>query len=233
MPGRCRLPARKSGLAQIAGALLIVIAGGAACSGSASHKLRSVVAGVTFVSASAHVRDECHRTANSVGYPVPCPTLLPVGLTPTPPVPGCHFAVIAASGQRGLCVSRGWIFGSSQTVDPQTGALTEHLVIQGAPRIFRNPAWAIDGPVMMQYPSIHTRTEPEGVVRIAGRLMRFYLVPSEQIGGDAFRGHLVLVWDAYGHTYAYGFHVLETLPVARALDLELVRHLVTVYPKRR
>lgn len=48
---------------------------------------------------------------------------------------------------------------------------------------------------------------------------------------SAFSGHLVLVWEAYGHTYAYGFHVLDTMPVARALDLELVRHLVTVHPR--
>jgi hypothetical protein len=42
--------------------------------------------------------------------------------------------------------------------------------------------------------------------------------------------HLVLVWNASGHTYAYGFHVVDTLAQARALDLALVRRLTMVLP---
>jgi hypothetical protein len=42
--------------------------------------------------------------------------------------------------------------------------------------------------------------------------------------------HLVLVRTPSGHTYAYGFHVGKSVADARALDLELVRHLVTVQP---
>jgi hypothetical protein len=34
-----------------------------------------------------------------------------------------------------------------------------------------------------------------------------------------------------GHTYAYGFHVVETFAEARALDLELVRYLVIARPR--
>lgn len=61
--------------------------------------------------------------------------------------------------------------------------------------------------------------------------MHWYFVPPATNHYSAFSGHLVLVWIAYGHSYAYGFHVLDTMPVARALDLELVRHLVAVYPR--
>jgi hypothetical protein len=33
-----------------------------------------------------------------------------------------------------------------------------------------------------------------------------------------------------GSIYAFGFHVVTTMAAARALDLELVRHLVVVKP---
>jgi hypothetical protein len=75
-----------------------------------------------------------------------------------------------------------------------------------------------------------SRVQPRGSVHIAGRLMRWYFVPPRLNDGSAFMGHLVLVWDADGHTYAFGFHVLQTFAIAKALDLELVRHLVTVRP---
>jgi hypothetical protein len=56
--------------------------------------------------------------------------------------------------------------------------------------------------------------------------MRWYLVPLDN--PSAFRGHLVLLWTASGHTYVFGFHVVETFAMARALDLALVRHLELV-----
>jgi hypothetical protein len=78
------------------------------------------------------------------------------------------------------------------------------------------------------FPGSHV--QPRGVVRIMGRLTRWYFVPPSENQGSAFAGHLVLVWNASGHTYAYGVHVLQTFAIAKALDLELVRHLVTVPP---
>jgi hypothetical protein len=118
------------------------------------------------------------------------------------------------------------MFGSSQLGNATT-VLAQHLVILGAPKIVRNPAAAIDGPAMLP----GSRVQPRGPVHVAGRLMRWYFVTPGLNDGSAFMGHLVLVWDAYGHTYAYGFHVLQTFAIAKALDLELVRHLVTVSPR--
>jgi hypothetical protein len=133
---------------------------------------------------------------------------------------------MATDGEKQMAIDT----GSSQVVDPQTQLVTQHLVVQGAPTIIRNPAAAIQGSIRL--PGLSTRVTPEGPVRVLGRLMHFYLVPPNQDGGDAFRGHLVLVWTASGHTYAYGFHELgQTFAVARALDLELVHHLVAVYPR--
>lgn len=56
--------------------------------------------------------------------------------------------------------------------------------------------------------------------------MRWYFVPPNLNEGSAFQQHLVLVWTTAGHTYAYGFHGVDTIADARALDLELVRHLL-------
>jgi hypothetical protein len=62
---------------------------------------------------------------------------------------------------------------------------------------------------------------------ISGRL---YYVPAKTNDGSAFVDHLAMVWTSSGHTYAYGVHVVATTAEARALDLEVARHLVMVAP---
>lgn len=189
---------------------------------------------VTFVRASSRVREECQRTADALRYPVPCPTMLPQGLAPTPPVPGCRFAIIGAGSRPGCKLPAAsalwddWIVGSSQVFKAGPG-LEQHLVLQGAPRVV-SPAHAVDGPYQL-FPG--TRVQALGVARVGRRRMHWYFVPPATNQGSAFQGHLVLVWDANGHSYAYGFHVLDTMSVARALDLELARNLITVYPRPR
>ena len=180
------------------------------------------VAGVSWVPSSPALRKQCQETADAVRYAVPCPTIVPQGIQATPPVRGCRFAVIGWDYRRGCGAVkwRGWMVGSSQTD-------TEHLAVQAAPRIVRNAARAIDGPGM--FPG--SRVQARGVVRVAGRIRHWYYVPPDLNGGSAFMHHLVLVWTASGHTYAYGFHVVTTFADARALDLELVRHLVVVQPR--
>jgi hypothetical protein len=69
-----------------------------------------------------------------------------------------------------------------------------------------------------------------GAVTVDGTRMRWYFVPAQANEGSAFMHHLVLVWNASGHTYAYGFHVVTTSRDARALDVEVVEHLVEVRP---
>jgi hypothetical protein len=98
------------------------------------------------------------------------------------------------------------------------------LVVFGAPRVVQ-AARAVVGPGIRTGP-----LGPRGNVRVEGRLMRFYVVPPGSF--SAFRGHLVLVWSQGGHTYVYGFHIVEGLAMARALDLELVMHLYLVRPER-
>ena len=209
-----------------------------ATASAAGHAARSglTVAGVPFVRAPPSVRKECKQTAHAVGYTVPCPTMLPKGIAGTPGAGGCPgFAIVGWDRKRGCGATfwRGWIIGSSQLSGPNAGpGGFEHLVVQGAPRVLHNPARAIDGPGK-RHPdggSVQpSDVRPRGTVRVAGHTMHFYYVPSDQNFGSIFMHHLVLVWTASGHTYAYGFHVVTTFAQARALDLELVRHLITIH----
>jgi hypothetical protein len=197
-----------------------------AVSAAASPPPRTTVGGVTFVPASTQVRRECRQTANAVHYPVPCPRLLPKGLKAFPAIHGCKLQIVGQGGGPHCSARwRGWIVGDGQVTSGSL--LEEHLALQGAPHVVSSPARAIDGPGMV--PGSHVR--PRGKVGVAGKVMHWYFVPPATNEGSAYAGHLVLVWNADGHTYAYGFHVLETFAIARALDLELVRHLFTVRPR--
>lgn len=181
---------------------------------------------MTFVPAGARVRRECQQTANAVQYAVPCPGLLPQGMKPFPPVHGCDLQIVSP-GDKPSCGGvewHGWFVGDGEVVHGHL--LVAHLALQGAPRVIVNPARAIDGPAMFR----GSRVDPRGKVRVAGKLMHWYFAPPATNQGSAFAGHLVLVWNSDGHTYAYGFHVLQTLAAARALDLELARHLVATRP---
>jgi hypothetical protein len=181
---------------------------------------------VRFLPAAPKVRRECQATADAVRYAVPCPTRLPTGLTATPAVGGCPaFEIVGwarTSRRCAVAVSwRGWIVGFSETS-------RQHLVVQGAPRVVRDPARAINGPGWYR----GDRVEAHGVARIAGQTMRWYYVRPNLNEGSAFAHHLVVVWTESGHTYAYRFHVVTTLAETRALDLELVRHVSMVRPRR-
>lgn len=183
--------------------------------------------GVSF-SSRPGLRRRCARVAHEVGYAVPCPTLLPRGLTATPGTHGCQLGIVGAGGTSGCGKPwRRWIVGSSQVVGSNAGgAGFQHLVLGGAPRVERSAARAIDGPTMVA----GSRVERRGRLRVGAIRGWFYYVPFATNIGSAFTGHLVMVWTASGHTYAYGFHVVDGIAEARALDLEVARHLVMVDP---
>jgi hypothetical protein len=188
------------------------------------------VASVAFGRVSAVVLHECRATADAVDYAVPCPTLLPIGsaATVSPEPRSCRFAIVAPADSPTCHApqARRWIFGTSGVNGVGIKNIGfAHLVLTAAPRVLRNPARAIDGPVV--YPE---RVLPRGTVQIHATTMHWYLVPMDN--PSAFRGHLVLLWTAAGRTYVYGFHVIDTIAKARAIDLELVRHLKTVYPQK-
>jgi hypothetical protein len=145
-------------------------------------------ADLRFVAASSGVSENCRTTARAVGYPVPCPTRLPVGLGPNVTDPG---------GMGGSDKSwRGWVIGSSGTED-------QHLVITASPRPLTNYAKLVNGPAW--YPN--ERVRPLAWERINGRRMRAVYVPPATNDGSAFMDHVVLIWTESGHTYGFGFHV--------------------------
>jgi hypothetical protein len=192
-----------------------------------AHRSPVSIDGVTFVSRPA-LRETCARVARTVDYAVPCLTMLPRGLKATPGNYGCRLGIIGAGGT-GHCGRqwRHWIVGSSEVVGANAGgAQFQHLVVVGAPKIVRNPARAIDGPTMIA----GSRVERLGRLHVAAIRGWFYYVPFNSNVGSAFTGHLVMVWNASGHTYAYGFHVVDGMAEARTLDLEVAKHLAIVRP---
>jgi hypothetical protein len=222
---RVRVSSAAFALALLALVVATLTAAGCSQDHRRSEAARSVgrtVASIRFVAASPLVRRQCDRTADRVGYPVPCPMLLPAGSAASPPVQDCGLPIIGPAGNPGCGQRwRGWVVGSSTNC-------CEHLVLQAAPRVIRNPARAIDGPGW--WPG--DRVEARGSVRVGAQVMRVFYVPPARNEGSAFAHHLVFVWDAEGHTYAYGFHVVDTSAATRAMDLELVRHLRTSRPRR-
>src|SRR5579884_2621943 len=104
---------------------------------------RHTVAGVSWVAAGRRVRRECRQTADAVHYPVPCPTLLPQGMKTFPAVDGCKLQIGTAGGGPGCAPTwKGWIVGTCELLPGPS----QHLGLQGAPRVVANPARAIDGP---------------------------------------------------------------------------------------
>jgi len=95
-----------------------------------------------------------------------------------------------------------------------------------SPRPIRDYAKVVNGPAW--YP--RARVEVDGWTTVRGRRIRWMFVPPATNEGSAFAGHVVLVWTTGGHTYAVGFHDATTRCAARAMDLELARHLRMVRP---
>jgi hypothetical protein len=204
---------------------------------TAGHR-SATVASVPFAPVAPMVTFECQATADAIGYAVPCPTVLPLGTRVTSPVPGdvCgRFGFVAGGVVENelnpRCSShdprvRRWFFGTS-IVNPSglDGASFQHLVIQGAPGVIVDPARAIDLPARYVVPQA---VLPRGESVIDGIVRRFYVVP---LGNpSAMRGHLAVVWTQAGHTYAYSFHVVDGVSVARALDTYLLMHLRLIEP---
>ena len=160
-------------------------------------------------------------TADAVGYPVPCPTKVPPGLSPTAAVGGCRLAIVGPGGVGGCAHSwRHWVVGSSETAD-------QHLVLTASPRALSDPAKVVNGPAW--YPGAQVRRV--GTLRIADAIARIVYVPPQTNEGSAFAHHVVLVWTVDNHTYAVGFHNVEGIRATLALDVALARAIRLVAPR--
>jgi hypothetical protein len=171
------------------------------------------VAGVELVPASAMVPVQCERAAREVGYPVPCPGLLPKESFSTPPViGGCRLRLIGP----GCFQWRRWLVGSIEF--PST-VRVGHLVFQGSPRP-QPPARFVHGPAW--WPG--AEVEIVGRSRLRGLPAQWIQVPDGS--GATLGGHLVLMWTERSHTYGVGFHGHDH--GAKALDLAVAGSLAMV-----
>lgn len=175
------------------------------------------------VRASEGLLAKCRATADSVGYPVPCPTRVPEGLAATQAIGRCELDIIGPGGV-GRCgrAWRGWVVGSSETYD-------QHLVIVASPRPLRSYAKVVNGPAW--YPG--ARVRPLRRVTVNGWRMRAIYVPFGTNAGSAFARHVVLVWTVGGHTYGVGFHDVQGIGQTLDLDVALARGLSFVAPTQR
>jgi hypothetical protein len=170
------------------------------------------------VQASQELLGKCRDTASEVGYPVPCPTRVPEGLTATQGTGGCELDIIGPGGVGGCATSwRGWVFGSSETND-------QHLVIVASPRALRSDAKVVNGPAW----DPGARVRPLRSLTINGWRMRAVYVPARTNEGSAFVRHVVLIWTVRSHTYGFGFHNVHGLRPTLDLGAALARGITLV-----
>ena len=204
--------------------LILALALGAVLSGGCSDSGEvAVTAGPPrpsaspLVQASPELHEKCRATANEIGYPVPCPTRVPDGLTATRGIGGCQLDIIGPA----VCARtwRGWVVGSSETND-------QHLVIVASPHALRNYAKVVNGPAW--YPDARARLLRRMTVN-GWRIQAVY-VPFGTNAGSAFARHVVLIWTVGGHTYGVGFHNVHGIRSTLDLDVALARGITLVAP---
>jgi hypothetical protein len=172
------------------------------------------------VQAPPELRVKCQATADEVGYPVPCPTRVPEGLTATRAIGRCELDIIGPGGVQPCAATwRGWVVGSSETND-------QHLVIVASPLPLRSGAKVVNGPAW--YPG--ARVRPLRSLTINGWRMRAVYVPVKTNAGSAFMRHVVLIWTVRGHTYGIGFHKVHGLGATLGLDAALARGVRLIAP---
>ena len=215
---------------------LVALASLAATAGCSSERStsRHVRLPVSFVPTGVAVIGQCRVAARTLGYAVPCPTLIPRGLVGTPigiptrdgkfqTQPGCkpRFPIAGLSPCKPISNDqKNWIFGSSQVALPR-----EHLVIRGSPRPINDYATALG--VEGLDPS--KRVKLGGWITLHGWRARWVFVPVR--GNESiFLGHVALVWTTGRHTYAVGFHDWNRRAVTKAMDVELLRSIRMVAP---
>jgi hypothetical protein len=187
-----------------------------------------IVGGLVLQAAPAIVAQQCAKTANALGYPVPCPRLLPRDVLPTP-IAGpfanskkAHEFIHTGYGSFRKFVTEDMSFpaaGTSLDV-PNTGY--GHLVISGAPQ-------GMDLRHLLYGPSARSNdpVKPEGFEKVFGVRGEFVRVlPTDS--NSIFQFHLVLTWSSGDHLYAVGFHRWNE--ASRALDLAVARSIVLVSP---
>lgn len=220
-------------LATVVGVAILIAASSAGASNQkALHwtaaSLRSVALPVTFTPSPRSLLTQCRRTAQAVGYPVPCPLMIPQGLERTPvvggPCPRYVFHVVGVPCSASTAWT-GWVVGSTQI--GSGGAGFQHLVIQASPKL-TGYGKAVNGPVAL--PAAYERPLVGGSIVIHDWHTRWLFVDPAHDPGSSFMDHVVLCWTTGGHTYAVGFHAVTSELTAAAMDYKLMLHVELVRP---
>jgi hypothetical protein len=195
----------------------------ASCSGeeleAAPTSPSSARSDIHFVQAPHEIQGQCRRTAKRLGYPVPCPRLLPDNSTPTPiDDPALRELPYADEYVRpGFRGYRRWMF---LTVEFPTATREGHLVISASPQ-------PVDAHHFMSLrPSSDDKLDRVERLRFRGSSTEVVRVLVSD--GSIFQRHTVLMWPEGGHTYGVGFHGLDK--EAEGLNLEVASKIELVGP---
>jgi hypothetical protein len=191
----------------LAVALVALVSGGCSDGGEVSLTEPPKPTASLLVQAPPELRLKCQATADEVGYPVPCPTRVPDGLTATRAIGRYELHIIGPGAAEGCGNAwRGWVIGSSETND-------QHLVIVASPRPLRSGAKVVNGPAW--YPDARSSSSFADDQRLADAGRH---VPVKTNAGSTFMRHVVLIWTVRGHTYGIGFHKVHGLGATLDLD---------------
>ena len=178
---------------------------------------------VEFAPAPADLRAECHATARAVGYAVPCPLRIPLGLIGDGGSPTCELGIICPgiAHARTRASWRGWVVGSST-------AANEHLTLTASPQRLASYAKFVNGPAWVP----GERVKILGWVRVDGRRVREIYVGAAANEGSSFSNDIAFIWNEGAHTYGIGFREVGGAKNALALDIELARGIELVPPRQ-
>ncbi len=186
---------------------------------AAAARSRTPAPDVRFGPAPAAFIAECHATARAVGYAVPCPLRIPLGLIGDGGSAACQLGIVCpgiahANTQPSW---QGWVIGSST-------AANEHLTLTASPHPLASYAELVDGPAWVP----GERVEALAWVNVGGQRMREVYVGAAANEGSSFSDDIALIWSKGTHMYGVGFRALDGAKHALALDMELARSLKLV-----
>ncbi len=215
MPGRA--------LAILVATAALVAAGCSHQKGGSSTAIQ--VGGVDLVPASS-VEDMCRRAADSVGFAVACPAVLPRGSHP----------FWAAGFQRGECDPGAcgparkprWTWVGTHF---EAAGGVGHVVVASVPEVVDPKRFVYLVGTVAPHPSRQVRVLAE--TQVNGQTAEYVhpsldprLDPAPRTGGVVFMGRTVLIWTEAGRTYAVG--VSGPGVGERSVEAEIARRLTFV-----
>jgi hypothetical protein len=171
--------------------------------------------GVTLVKPTPETLIFCQRAADRLGWPLPCPSLLPAH----------HLfentELCKACWRDGLFLIQEVFRGPSSYIGmPQTDGSVSHV---GHLNIWSIPRGKLDAAGL----GCRARGKTEGTIDVRGEAAQWVTCPADR-NPPQDSGHVMLEWSVAGIVYAVSVHT--DTPVNRSLALFTAQHLVLVEP---